>query len=195
MARDTRNRIVERSLELFLRHGVAGTTVVMIEEAVGLSPGSGSFYRHFPDKEAVLAAIVDRELDRVTTRREQRTTSGQRLADDLHDALATLEDLGPLIGLLAREGTSHGELFGPVRTVLAEEGARIEARRLRERMDDGEIRAGDAVAIATAVMYSLVGYQLAHEFFGAPVGVDRDRFVDALVGLLVAGADGDAAAS
>jgi hypothetical protein len=51
-------------------------------------------------------------------------------------------------------------------------------------MDQGEIRAGDASAMATVVVYALVGFHLAQEFFGAPVGVGRDRFVDALVDLL-----------
>lgn len=184
MAGDTRNRILERALELFVTHGVAGTTVVMIEEAAGLSPGSGSFYRHFPDKEAVLRAIVERELDRVTSGRERRVASEQGVADDLRGALQALDGMSGLIQLLAREGTSHASLFDPVRTVLAEEGARLEAGRLRERMDHGEIRAGDADAVASVVMYALVGFHLAQEFFGAPVGVGRDRFVDALVDLL-----------
>ncbi len=38
--------------------------------------------------------------------------------------------------------------------------------------------------MATVVVYALVGFHLAQEFFGAPVGVGRDRFVDALVDLL-----------
>ncbi len=184
VATDTRNRILERALELFITHGVAGTTVVMIEEASGLSPGSGSFYRHFPDKEAVLRAIIEHELDRVASERERRVTSEQGLADDLHGALQGLDDMSGLIQLLAREGTSRTELFDPVRTVLAEEGARIEAGRLQVRMERGEIRAGDASAMATVVVYALVGFHLAQAFFGAPVGVGRDRFVDALVDLL-----------
>lgn len=184
MATDTRHRILERALELFIAHGVAGTTVVMIEEAAGLSPGSGSFYRHFPDKEAVLRAIVERELDRVTSERERRVSSAQGLTDDLRDALQGLDSMSGLIQLLAREGASHAALFDPVRMLLAEEGARLEAGRLRERMERGEIRAGDAAAMATVMMYSLVGFHLAQEFFGAPVGVGRDRFVQTLVDLL-----------
>jgi AcrR family transcriptional regulator len=184
MATDTRQRILERALELFITHGVAGTTVVMIEDAAGLSPGSGSFYRHFPDKEAVLRAIVERELVRVVGEREARVTSSQGLADDLHGAMQGLDRMSGLIQLLAREGTSHPTLFDPVRTVLAEEGARIEAGRLRERMDRGELRDGDATAVASVVIYALVGFHLAHEFFGAPVGVDRDHFIDAIVDLL-----------
>lgn len=184
MASDTRQRILERALELFITHGVAGTTVVMIEEAAGLSPGSGSFYRHFPDKVAVLRAIIGSELERVARERERRVASEQALADDLRGALQGLQDMSGLIQLLAREGSSRADLFEPVRTVLAEEGARLEAGRLRERMERGEIRAGDASAMATVVVYALVGFHLAQEFFGGPVGVGRDRFVDALVDLL-----------
>jgi len=42
----------------------------------------------------------------------------------------------------------------------------------------------DAEAVATAVMMSLVGCHLAEQFFGAPVGVDRVRFVNALASLV-----------
>ena len=184
MATDTRQRILERALELFIRQGVAGTTVVMIEQAAGLSPGSGSFYRHFPDKEAVLRAILERELDRVAAERRRRVASEQGLADDLRGALQGLDDMSGLIQLLAREGSSRTDLFDPVRTVLAEEGARLEAGRLRERMERGEIRTGDPSAMASVVVHALVGFHLAQEFFGSPVGGGRDGFVDALVALL-----------
>jgi AcrR family transcriptional regulator len=53
------------ALKLFVAQGVAATPVTAIEAAAGLSAGSGSFYRHFKDRNALLAAVVDRELIRV----------------------------------------------------------------------------------------------------------------------------------
>jgi AcrR family transcriptional regulator len=59
----TRDRILDASLDLFVEHGVKGTTITMIEQRVGLAAGTGSFYRHFPSKEAVLRAAVQREAE------------------------------------------------------------------------------------------------------------------------------------
>ena len=61
----TRERILDVALDLFAEEGFSGTTVTEIERRAGLSPGSGSFYRHFPSKEAVLTAAVEREVERL----------------------------------------------------------------------------------------------------------------------------------
>ena len=53
--RSTRQRLVAEAMRLFGEQGYAATTVAEIEAAAGLSPGSGSLYRHFPSKQALLA--------------------------------------------------------------------------------------------------------------------------------------------
>ena len=50
---------------MFAEEGFSGTTITEVERRAGLSPGSGSFYRHFPSKEELLAAAVEREVVRV----------------------------------------------------------------------------------------------------------------------------------
>ena len=55
----TARRIITEALRLFAEHGLAGTPIVRIEEAAGLAPSSGAFYRHFSSKEEVLEAAVD----------------------------------------------------------------------------------------------------------------------------------------
>ena len=46
-------------MRLFGEHGYKETAVAQIEAAVGLSPGSGSLYKHFSSKEALLAEGVE----------------------------------------------------------------------------------------------------------------------------------------
>src|SRR5436190_14868024 len=45
-------------LRLFAADGVAATPIVKIEEAAGLAPGSGAFYKHFRSKSELLDAAV-----------------------------------------------------------------------------------------------------------------------------------------
>ena len=55
----TRDRIISEAMQLFAERGYRGTSVADLEEAAGLSPGSGSLYTHFRTKEEVLAAAVE----------------------------------------------------------------------------------------------------------------------------------------
>lgn len=184
MASGTRERILDCALALFVQHGVAGTSVVQIEEAAGLSPGSGSFYRHFRDKSAVLDAVVARELTRAAEVRAARTPDARPLEGEYLAALDELARMTDLIELLAREGRQRPELFEPVRQVLAEEGAKAETELLQARAAAGEVPPGDLDAVATVAMFALVGHHIAEHFFGMPIGVDRDRFVHTLAALV-----------
>ncbi len=182
MARDTRTRILDAALAHFVSRGVDAVAVTDLEEAAGLSAGSGSFYRHFRSKHDVLAAVVAREIDRAEARRAGTAPAGD-LETEYFTALDSLDAMRPLIALLLREGTRLPDVER-IHQVLAEGGARIDAEDLRARMAAGEIPDRDADAVATAVMMALVGYHLAEQFFGSPVGVDRARFINALASLV-----------
>jgi AcrR family transcriptional regulator len=180
--RDTRTRILDTALELFAARGVEAVTVTELEAGAGLSPGSGSFYRHFRSKEDVLAAVVSREIDRIQARQPPASRTID-LESDYHRALDTFDLMGPLLALLVREGAQLPNVQR-IREVLGEGGTRIDAERLRSLMDAGTVPERDAEAIATVAMMALVGFHLADRFFGNPIGVDRDRFVSALAALV-----------
>ena len=60
----TRERLLDVALDLFAEEGFRGTTITEVERRAGLTPGTGSFYRHFASKEDLLRAAVDREVER-----------------------------------------------------------------------------------------------------------------------------------
>jgi AcrR family transcriptional regulator len=88
-ARQTRQRIVDASLELFLRHGYAATTVEAIARRAGVAPAT--IYQAFGTKQAILAsgldvtvagdatpvAVLDRDWVKAAA---AETESGRRLA-------------------------------------------------------------------------------------------------------------------
>jgi AcrR family transcriptional regulator len=57
------DRILDAALRLFAEKGYERTTIPDIQTAVGLSPRSGALYKHFPSKESLLIAIVDRYIN------------------------------------------------------------------------------------------------------------------------------------
>lgn len=64
METSTKERLVTEAMRLFGEQGYRATSITQIEKAAGLVPGCGALYNHFKTKDAVLAAGIDRQLDR-----------------------------------------------------------------------------------------------------------------------------------
>lgn len=85
-----RNRsvLLDTAGQHFLRHGV-GTSLDAIAREAGVGPGT--LYRHFPTREALLAAVLQTRDDELT----QRQAAAEELSDPweaLHAWLSALED-------------------------------------------------------------------------------------------------------
>src|SRR5882757_8238553 len=86
----TRERLVTEAMRLFSTKGFEATSVSQIEAAAGLAAGSGALYRHFKSKDALLAAGIDRQLDR------------RRAMHDIRALFAGLGDLHAELTVLGR---------------------------------------------------------------------------------------------
>jgi AcrR family transcriptional regulator len=53
-------------MRLFGERGFKGTSVTQIETAAGLAPGAGGIYHHFSSKNALLAAGIERHVNRIS---------------------------------------------------------------------------------------------------------------------------------
>jgi AcrR family transcriptional regulator len=105
--RDTRARIAEAALALFVSQGYAKTTIDQIAESAGV--GRRTVFRHFATKEAIL-------FDQLAVRREvalQRLRGRPRSESPLASLHAVLREL-------CIEGYDRG-LLDQIRTVLATE--------------------------------------------------------------------------
>ena len=186
----TRDRLLDAALRAFAGNGVDGTAIVELEEAAGLAPGSGGFYRYFRTKDEVLEAAVRREIDRVAAQRsagravEGSADVGAWLGGEFDRALDTLSTIGPLIAILARERSRIPDLAREIAEQLVEGGARYDQGLVARARPDAD-RSGDA-ALGAVVVSAIVGYHLATDYFGwPPAGVDRAAFVTALVELVL----------
>ena len=194
MAGRTRERILDVAWDLFLRQGFAGTTVTQIEAAADLSPGSGSFYRHFRSKQDVLQAVVDREVGRIDADRQLGPDPADvggdvrvALALELRQRLENLRRLQPLMLLVAREREHLGASADNLGELLVARNLKLRSERLARWMDAGVIPARDPDALAAVVLHSLVGYHLSKTFFrGPPGGLSAEALVATLVELVVA---------
>jgi AcrR family transcriptional regulator len=185
--RGTPERIVDAGIRLFAQKGFQGTTVGEIERQAGFTPRAGALYKHFPSKEAVLEAAFERHVAEL---------------EALHSAieLMPLGDLRAELTLLTRWGLQMLARERDLRRIVIIEGDRFPKlkRRFRERivdrayteatsfirqkMETGDLPEGDAEALATLIVGTLLGYSLEHDVFGRdPAGVDEDRLIAALV--------------
>ena len=193
MAAPTRERILDVAWDLFLRNGFAGTTVTQIEAAAHLSPGSGSFYRHFRSKHEVLQAVVDREVDRIDAARELGPEPDETGADvraaltlELRRRLDNLRRIQPLMTLVAREHEHLGPSSDHLGQLLVANNLAVRSQRLATWMHAGAIPERDPGALAAVLLHALTGYHLSEAFFGRPPGgLTADDLVAVLVDLVV----------
>ena len=187
----TRQRLLDAGLTLFAQKGVEGVTVSELEESVGLKSGSGSFYRHFTDKEALLEAIIEREIERAQSRRAMEqdalynpeTDIQQALRQQFQLTLIGLRQNAALISLLTRAADHFPALIKRLRHAFVSEAAEAVANSYQGRIQRGELLDADPRVLAMVVQSTLFGYFSAEAAFGKPA--DADAAEQALISTLV----------
>lgn len=106
-ARATVDVILEAAAEVFARHGYAAGTTNRIAERAGVSVGS--FYQYFPNKDAVLVALVERHVVAGTESVQALLDSAVADPGDLRALLKAF--VGAMLALHAQEPDLHRVLF------------------------------------------------------------------------------------
>lgn len=189
--RPTRQRIIDQAMRLFGEQGYAATTVAQIEAAAGLSPGSGSLYRHFPSKQALLAEGVRQQIAAgeqllsfiadpasfatlgLSERLEVIARAGLRRLDQERDLTRlVVRDLARFPDLLTETGQDE---IVPVYRVVAAWLAEQAGSQAPER---------DWLALAAVAVNATTHFWLLGDIFGQdPAGIGEDRYVAALAEL------------
>ena len=191
----TRLLLLDAGLNLFSSRGYDGVAVGELEEAVGLKPGSGSFYRHFADKEALLKAIMEREIEQARQRRSSEQTALADAGRDIRVALVeqfrlTLQGLRQnteRINLLSRGADHFPALRRELRKSLVQDALQAVSNVYRARMQAGELIEADPQAVASVVQSALYGYVSAEAAFGKPANPQAAEaaLIETLVLMLV----------
>ena len=187
----TRDRIATAARQLFAEHGYRGTSIVAIEEAAGLKPGTGALYTHYKSKLDVLADVLERV--------EASTREGYAYLD-----LLPLGDLRAELTLLGRAQFAYLDMTRDYRRIMLKEHDRfpelfLGARRIQEdgyswfaewladrAQENGNDRdVFDSSAVATVALTAVTAFwdstslykRVSHQ-------VSRERFLSAWVDLL-----------
>lgn len=202
MAESSRDRILAEALRLFGEQGYAGTSIAQIEQAAGLSPGSGALYRHFKSKDELLVkALEARVLDRGQW--EQFLSpdfSVLAMLDliapdaDMVDRLVILCRIGlgrldhdrDVARILLRDNTAPQEALEVVRREEHLVVVSVLSRGLAELA--GPDRDDDWDALAVVLQSALAHYWLLSDVFGGqhPSTIDTDRFLRSIAEMVAA---------
>ncbi len=189
MSSTTRERIVDEAMRLFSDHGYKATTIARIEAASGLTPGAGGVYHHFQSKEAVLDAGIDRQLKRLQGLGAVRQVFGSlgdlraELTLIARYILAELDDEAQLIRLLALDARRGPAGLSTAAQRLTDASLAGFASWIAERADP-PLTAGEASALASAGLGSLLSSRLLRDVLGVTPAVDDAAFVDAWVHMM-----------
>jgi AcrR family transcriptional regulator len=187
----TRERIVDEAMRLFSEHGYAATSIAKIEEAAGLTPGAGGVYHHFPSKEAVLGAGIERQLGRLGALREIRRVLGSlgdlkaELTLTARYVLAELDRESELLRILASDARNRPQLLTAAVDQLVSSTFTGFAAWIGER-SDREMPDEEAKAIAAFGLGSLLSSRLLRDVLGIPGQVDDETLVDTWVRIMAA---------
>jgi AcrR family transcriptional regulator len=178
----TRERIVDEAMRLFSQHGYAATSIARIEEAAGLTPGAGGLYHHFKSKEAVLAAGIERQLERLGALRKIRHVLGSlgdlraELTLTARYVLAELDNESELLRILASDVRNRPQVLA----AAAEELVSSTFAGFAEWIDENAARPlspDEARAIAVFGLGSLLSSRLMRDVLGIPIQVDDETLV------------------
>jgi AcrR family transcriptional regulator len=186
------DRILREAMRLFAERGYERTSIADIQAAAGLAPGSGALYKHFPSKEAVLAAGMEDFVAGAERARELiRTVPGP--AEDALEvlgraAMQMLTDDRDVLRIVWRELEQFPALRDEIRERRMQGTYAAIADWLRERAARGELRVEDPEATAAVLLGALTSFKLFQALFGeSPVRLDDDRFVLAWLRVMLRG--------
>ena len=183
-------------MELFGRQGYHATTIAQIEAAAGLSAGAGGLYRHFASKRALLEEGLDRHaaagrplLDSLGGGTPPGLPRAELFLAVARAGLARLEQERDVNRLLLRDLAAFPDLLDRVR---ANELARVHLA-LTGFVHRELPSAADPAALAAVLMAAVSHYWIMKDVFAGthPHGVDADRFLRTLAGLLAGSAPDD----
>jgi AcrR family transcriptional regulator len=178
----TRERIVDEAMRLFSQHGYTGTSIAKIEAAAGLTPGAGGLYHHFKSKEAVLAAGIERQMERLGALREIRHVLGSlgdlraELTLTARYVLAELDNESELLRILASDVRNRPKVLTAAADELVSSTFTGFATWIVETAKR-PVSAEEAEAMAVVGLGSLLSSRLLRDVLGIPVRVDDETLI------------------
>ena len=180
----TRERILDAALSVFSNKGYHDARLDEIVEESDTS--KGSIYFHFPNKERLFLALVEKFADlverRVTEAIAQQTSPMAKVEAALEACLEAFGRYRRPAKVMLVQATGLGTVFEEKRLEINERFARLIRIYLDEAVGAGEIEAVDTDVIAYAWLGSIYHLTIRWVYSGEP---EPARIVNTLVPMLL----------
>jgi AcrR family transcriptional regulator len=193
LAERRRRQIVEAAYEVFVERGYTNAGIADIAQRLGI--GHGTFYRYFKNKRDILDHVFDYGVDRILGTvlddvppeaetldefREQLRTIGRRLFERL--------DSEPgLTQVVLLESTAIDEELTQRALGLIDTMGAMTARYLKNGVRRGFLRSDFDVELTARAVNAVVIPGLLAAVRGPVSPTERERYIDAAVGLVLDG--------
>ncbi|MFB6346578.1 MAG: TetR/AcrR family transcriptional regulator [bacterium] len=187
----TREKIMDAALDLFTQTGFDRTTIGDIEEAAGLSPRSGAFYRHFDSKRDLLEVVLDRQIEDIE---EMRNTLDMMPLGDFEAEVRFFVKWGLQ---LIKQGHRIYLTLIPLKQEFPELMQRFYDRVIEKSYDlaqewaqrkqeDDRIEADNLDRVMVTVVNSMVQHQQISLLFGdPPAGIEDDEYIETITRMIL----------
>jgi len=184
--------IIDRTIELVREGGLGGLTTRKIAERVGFT--EGALFRHFPNKQALLLALMDRLENLLvepiaTIAADDELSSAERLERMVRHHTTVVRRFNSLPIILLAEASVSGDeaLVGHMRTIFERYLSLLEGV-VREGQARGEIVGGiQPDCLAILLLGAPAGLAIRHRLL--PDAAAEDRFEEILIPFLRATID------
>ena len=132
MTKTSREELAEAAIALFAKNGYRETSVGDIEEAVGLTPRAGGFYRHFQSKEAVLIESVG-------------AMAREMIAEVRLDEILAQGEVRAELMFIAERLLAHAAQYRELRLLLSREAHKLPALRAAMQKANAKLAQQDIV--------------------------------------------------
>jgi AcrR family transcriptional regulator len=183
-SRTTVALILDAAIRVLDREGLDALTTSRVAEVAGFSVGT--LYQYFAHRDAIIAALQDRELERASAMLDRVLSAAPPLRDhelarSIVDELLSLYRAAPALHrVLAASGLS----FTPPERVVAFDARSVAVLKAFLDLAGPRIRAANLQTAAFVVYQSVRATMLAY-LLESPAGVDDAALVEELTQLIV----------
>ena len=160
--------ILDAAVELFARHGYSETDIQVLADTLGV--GKGTIYRHFPSKQDLFLAAVDRVIRQLHQRLNERTADVadplERIIQGVRAYLGFFTEHPELAELLIQERAQFKDRKKPTYFAYRERNVERWRAMYRALMDEGRVRQMPAERIADVFGDLLYGSMFTNYFNG-----------------------------
>ena len=192
-ATDRRQQLIETALDVFSRKGFDGATTKEIAVEAGVT--EAIVFRHFPNKQALYAAVVQAKRDPAEV---EAWMAAVKSFTGRNDDAGMFREIARVILACYRDDPRHervmlyAALEGHLQTLVEHRRFSLPIMKLltdyvARRQKEGALKPGPPHAVIAAIAGMASHYAMMTSLFGFETGAKDEAMVDAFVNILMDG--------